>query len=75
MANELNKNYVNVEPTVAAKILRLQSFESHTRKTDSQMNENPLLIDEIKEVFFSWKMNKKARFDEISFNVVRKVLW
>ena len=39
------------------------------------MKENPLLKDEIKEVFFSLKMNQNAEFDEINFNVVRKVLW
>ena len=36
------------------------------------MESNPLTINELKDAFFSLKINKTPGYDEISFNIVKK---
>lgn len=55
----MNTHFANIGSTLAAKIPPVkQSFESYIKKTDSQRNENPLSVNEVKEAFFSLKMNE-----------------
>ena len=42
---------------------------------NSAMELNPLSINELKDAFFSLKINKSPGYDEISFNVVIKFFW
>ena len=55
----MNTHFATIGSTLAAKIPPVkQSFESFINKTDSQRNENPLSVNEVKEVFFSLKMDE-----------------
>ena len=42
-------------------------------KTNSQINENSLSINEIQKFFFSLKMNENAVFPEINVNILQSV--
>ena len=46
-------------------------FESFLKKCDSIQPESPLSVNELKNTFFSLKINKSSGYDGISFNVVR----
>ena len=47
-------------------------FESYIKKVSSEMETKPLSISELKDTFFSLKINKNAGHDDISYNVVSK---
>ena len=42
------------------------------KNVSSQIENKPLSINELKDVFFLKKMNKSTRHDDISYNVVSK---
>ena len=56
----MNIHFANIgSSTLAANIPPVkQSFKNYIKKTDSQMNNNPLSVKEVKEAFFSLKMNE-----------------
>ena len=48
------------------------TFEPYINKPDSIMETKQLSINELKDAFFSLKINKSASYDEISFNIFKK---
>ena len=48
-------------------------FGHPINKTNSQINENSLSINEIQKFFFSLKMNENAVFREINVNILQSV--
>ena len=46
-------------------------FESYIKKVDATMPTDSLKINEVKEAFFSLKINKRPGCDEISFNDIK----
>ena len=41
-------------------------------KVNTSMESQPLSLNELKEAFFSLKVNKSPDHDEVSFNVMKK---
>ena len=39
------------------------------------MESKPLSINELKDAFFSLKINKSSDADDVSFNIIKKMLW
>ena len=48
------------------------TFETYVKTVNSTMESNPLSTNELKNAFFSLKINKSPGFDEICCNVVKK---
>ena len=48
------------------------TFESYLVKTSATMQHKSVSINELRDAFFSLKLNKSPGYDEISFNVVEK---
>ena len=73
IANEFNKFFSNIGIELASKIATARStFENYVETVNSTMESNPLTINELKDAFFSLKINKTPGYDEISFNIVKK---
>ena len=49
-----------------------KTFETYTNKPDSIMETKRLSMNELKDAFFSLKINKSPGYDDISFNVLKK---
>ena len=73
IANEFNKFFANIGIELASKIPTAKTtFETYVETVNLTMESNPLSINELKDAFFSLKINKSPGYDEISFNVVKK---
>ena len=73
IANEFNNFFTDIGLKLAKKIPESsQSFESYMKKVNSEMENKPLSINELKDAFFSLKINKSTGHDDISYNVVSK---
>ena len=69
IANEFNAFLVNFGSKFASKIPNSSTtFESYINKPDSIMEAKQLLMNELKDAFFSLKINKSPDYDEISLN-------
>ena len=54
------------------KILQpLKRLESYMSKVNSEMENKPITVNELKEAFYSLKTNKSTGYDDISYNVVK----
>ena len=51
-----------------------KSSNEYIKKHDTTQPERVLSVNELKDAFFSLKMNKSAGYDDISFNVVKKCI-
>ena len=72
IANAFNNVFINIGPKLADGIpTATRSFESYLQNTNETIKEEPITINEIKDAFFSLKINKSAGYDEISFNVIK----
>ena len=72
MANEFNTFFTNIGTELAKNIPNAsRPFESYIKKVDTTMPTDFLAINEVKEAFFSLKINKSPAYDEISFNVIK----
>ena len=70
--NALNNFFINIGPKLADDIpTTTRSFESYVQNTNETIKEKPITINELKDAFFSLKINKSAGYDEISFNVIK----
>ena len=70
---EFNRFFAIVGPILAKQIPESENtFESYLVKTSAIMQHKSVLINELRDAFFSLKLNKSPGYDEISFNVVRK---
>ena len=39
------------------------------------MDSKPLLIKELKDAFFSLKVNKSSGINNFTFNIIKKIFW
>ena len=70
IANAFNNFFINIGPKLADDIpTATRSFESYIQNTNETIKEEPITINELKDTFFSLKINKSAGYDEISFNL------
>ena len=72
-ANEFNQFFSNIGIELASKIPTAKiTFETCVENVNSTMESNLLTINELKDAFFSLKINKSPGYDETSFNFVKK---
>ena len=75
IANEFNAFFTSIGSKLASEIPNASTtFESYVNKPDSLMETKQLLINVLKNAFFSLKINKNPGYDDISFNVLKNVL-
>ena len=74
IANEFNNFFTDIIGLKLTKKIpeSSQPFESYKKKVNSEMENKPLSISELKDAFFSLKINKSTGHDDISYNVVSK---
>ena len=73
IANKFNAFFTNIGSKLVSKIPNASTtFESYINKPDSIIETKQLLMNELKDTFFSLKFNKSPGYDVISFNVVKK---
>ena len=73
IATEFNRFFANVGPMLAKQIPESKNtFESYLVKTSAKMQHKSVSINELRDAFFSLKLNKSPGYDKISFNVVKK---
>ena len=64
MANKFNTFFTNIGAELAKNIPNAsRPFESYIKKVDMTMPTDSLTINEVKEAFFSLKINKSPRCD------------
>ena len=72
-ANTATRFFANVGPILVKEITESKNkFESYLVKTSAIMQHKLVLINELRDVFFSLKLNKSPGHDEISFNKIKK---
>ena len=75
IANEFNAFFKNIGSKLASKIPNASTtFETYINKPDSIMETKRLSMNELKDAFFSLKINKSPGYDDISFNIFKKCL-
>ena len=73
IASEFNKFFTEIGPSLANKIPNSnKSFETFLEKANTTMQTASLTINELKDAFFSLKINKSPGADEITFNVIKE---
>ena len=71
--NEFNAFFTNIGSKLASKIPNASAtFESYINKLDSIMETKRLVMNELKDDFFSLKISKSPGYVGISFNVLKK---
>ena len=72
IANEFNKFFINIGPKLAQKIPQpLKPFQSYMNRVNSEMENKPIIVNELKEALYSLKYNKSAGYDGINYNVAK----
>ena len=72
IANEFNKYFANIGPSLAKNILNPSiPFESFLKRVNTTLLRQSLSIKELKDAFFSLKINKSPGADEINFNIIK----
>ena len=75
IADEFNKFFTNIGTDLANKIPNASKrFDFYITKVNTSMESRPLTINELKNAFFSLKINKSPGHDGVSFNVIKNVL-
>ena len=75
VADEFNKFFTNIGTDLANKIPNASKpFDSYVTKANTSMESQPLPINELKDAFFSLKINKSPGHDGVSLNVI-KMFW
>ena len=73
MADEFNKFFTNIGTDLANKIPNASKrFDFYITKVNTSMESQSLSIKELKDAFFSLKINKSPGHDGMSFNVIKK---
>ena len=76
IANEFNKIFTNIATDLANKIPNASKrFDSYITNVNTNIDSQPLSINELKDAFFSLKINKSPGHDRVSFNVIKKMFW
>ena len=72
MTNEFNTFFKNIGAELVKNIPNTsRPSERYIKKVDTTMPTDSLTINEVKEAFFSLKINKSPGYDETSFNVIK----
>ena len=71
IAENFNKYFAEIGPTIANKI-DFASKHFHKYHNQTSELENIISVNELKDAFFSLKINKNTVYDGIRFNVVKK---
>ena len=72
IAKSFNKYFAETGSKLAKNIqISSINFESFMKTCDTTQAESAFTINELKDSFFSLKINKSPGYDEISFNVVK----
>ena len=72
MANEFQKYSADTGPSLAKNIPKPStSFESFLKRVNTTLPSQSLVINELKDCFFSLKTNKSPGTDEINFNITK----
>ena len=75
IVHELNSFFANVGKNLASKIPNVSTpFKYFVNKSDFVMETKPLSMNELKDAFYSLKSNKSPGYDDISYNVIEKML-
>ena len=73
IADEFNKIFTNIATDLANKIPNASKrFDSYITNVNTNIDSQPLSINELKDAFFSLKINKSPGHDRVSFNVIKK---
>ena len=73
IAECFNKYFTQIGSKLAKDIgTSTKSFNEYIKKHDTAQPERVTSVNELKDAFFSLKINKSAGYDDISFNVVKK---
>ena len=73
IAESFNKYFTQIGPKLAKDIgTSTKSFNEYIKKHDTTQPEKVISVNELKDAFFSLKINKSTGYDDISFNVVKK---
>ena len=76
IAHECNSFLTNIRKNLASKIPNASTpFEYSVNKSDLVMEIKPLPMNELKDAFYSFKSNKSPGYDDISYNIIKKMLW
>ena len=70
IAESFNKYFTQIGPKLTKDIDTLTN--EYIKKHDTTKPEKVISVDELKDAFFSLNKNKSTRYDDISFNVVKK---
>ena len=74
IANELNTFFTNIGSKLASKIPNgSTTFESYWSKPVSIRGRKQHSMGELKDAFFSLKINKSSSYDDINFHVLKKM--
>ena len=73
IADAFNDFFTNIGRKLTSQIPKSSKiFEIYSNKVNAIMDSKPLLINELKDAFFSLKINKSSGVDDVSFNITRK---
>ena len=73
IAESFNKYLTQIGPKLVKNIgTSTKSFSECIKKHDITQPEKVISVNELKDAFFSLKINKSAVYNDISFNVVQK---
>ena len=68
-----NDFFTNIGQKLSSKIPKSsKTFKAYINKVNVIMESKPLLINELKDAFFSLKINKRSGIDDVSFNIIKK---
>ena len=74
IAEKFNKFFTEIGPNLA-KVIDSSSvtFDDYLKTFNANQPEHNLTVNELKDAFFSLKLNKSPGYDEISFNGIKKL--
>ena len=73
IADAFNDFFTNIGQKLASQIPKSSKiFETYINKVNVKMESKSLSINELKDAFFSLKINKSSGVDKVSFNIIKK---
>ena len=73
IADAFNDFFTNIDHKLASQIRKSsKTFETYINKVNVIMDSKPLSISELKDAFFSLKINKSSGVDDVNFNIIKK---
>ena len=73
IADAFNGFFTNIGQELDSQIPKSsKTFETYISKVNVKMESKPLSINELKDAFFSLKINKSSGVDDVSFNIIKK---